>query len=72
MEIAIAMEESPIGDNQANGAAENAGKNAQGQFLALTNALESRINKRAPATCRLARSIARDPGTSILAARTHT
>ncbi len=41
----IVIEEAPAGDHQANGAAENAVKNAQDQFGALKNALESRINK---------------------------
>jgi hypothetical protein len=43
--VEIVMEEAPVGDHQANGVAENAVKNAQGHFRALTNALESRINK---------------------------
>ena len=42
----IVMEEAPVGNRQANGVAENAVKNSQGQFLALKNALGSRINQR--------------------------
>ncbi len=44
--VEIAMEEAPVGDRQANGVAENAVRNAQGQLRVLRNALESRINKR--------------------------
>ncbi len=40
------MEEAPVRDHQANAASENAVKNAQGQFRALKDALDSRINKR--------------------------
>ena len=42
----IVMEEAPVGDHQANGAAKNAVKNVQGQFRVLKDALESRIKKR--------------------------
>ncbi len=40
------MNESPVGDHQANGVAENSLKNVQDQFRVLKNALESRVNKR--------------------------
>ncbi len=43
--VEIVMEESPVGDHQANGAAENLVQNAQGQFRVLSDALECRINK---------------------------
>ncbi len=42
----IVMEEAPVGDHLANRVAENAAKNAQGQFRVLKTALEIRINKR--------------------------
>ena len=42
----IVMEEAPVGDHQANGAAEIAVKNAQGQFRAIKDALESRHKRR--------------------------
>ncbi len=44
--VEVVVEESPVGDHQANGVAENAVKNVQGQFRVLKDALESRINKR--------------------------
>ncbi len=44
--IEIALEESPVNDHQASGLAENAVKNAQGQFNALKDALESREGRR--------------------------
>ena len=40
----IIMEEAPVGDHQANGAAENVVKNAQCQPRVLKNALERRVN----------------------------
>ncbi len=42
--VEIVMEESPVGDHQANGVAESAVKNVQGQPRVLENALEGRIN----------------------------
>ena len=45
-DVEIVMEESPVGDHQANGAAENAVKNVQGQFRALKDALEARLGAR--------------------------
>ena len=44
--MGIVMEEALVGDHQANGVAEKAVKNAQGQFRVLKDALESRINRR--------------------------
>ncbi len=46
MSAEIAMEESPVGDYRANSVAETAVKNAQSQCRVLTDALESRINRR--------------------------
>ncbi len=40
------MEEVPVGDHQANGLAENAVKNTQGQFRVIKDALESRHGSR--------------------------
>ena len=40
------MEEVPVGDHQANGLAENAIKNVQGQFRVIKDALESRHGRR--------------------------
>ena len=45
-DVEIVMEEAPVGDHQANGAAENAVKNIQGQFRALKDALETRLGGR--------------------------
>ena len=39
--VEIALEEAPVGDHQANGVAENAVKNSQGQF----RAIEERIGE---------------------------
>ncbi len=44
--VEIVMEESHVGDHHAKCAAEDAVKNAQGQFRVLKDALESRINRR--------------------------
>ena len=41
-DVEIVTEESPVGDHQANGLAENAVKNVQGQFRVMKDALESR------------------------------
>ncbi len=38
--VEIIREEAPVGDHQANGVAENAVKNVQGQFRVLRGALE--------------------------------
>ena len=38
----IILEEVPVGDHQANGLAQNAVKNVQGQFRVIKDALESR------------------------------
>ncbi len=43
--VETVMEESFVGDHQANGVAENAVNNAQGQFRVLKDAMESRINR---------------------------
>jgi len=45
-DVEIIMEETPVGDHQANGMIENAIKNIQGQFRALKDALESRLGAR--------------------------
>ncbi len=37
--VEIVMEEAPVGDHQANGAAENAVKNAQGQLRVLKKSI---------------------------------
>ncbi len=42
-DVEVVMGEAPVGDHQANGAAENAVKNIQGQFRVLKDALESRL-----------------------------
>ncbi len=45
-DVEIVTEESPVGDHQANGAAENAVKNVQGRFRVLKDALEARLGAR--------------------------
>ncbi len=57
-EVELVLEESPVGDRQANGLVENAVKNVQGQFRVIKDALGSRYNRRLggghPAAPRLA------------------
>ncbi len=45
-DVEIVMEEVPVGDHQANGLAENAAKNVQGQIRVIKDALESRCGRR--------------------------
>ncbi len=40
--VEIVMEEALVGDHQANGVEESAGKNVQGQFRVIKDALERR------------------------------
>ncbi len=45
-DVEIVMEEVPVGDHEANGLAENAVKNVQGQFRVIKDALESGHGRR--------------------------
>ena len=45
-DVELIMQESPVGDHQANGLAENAVKNVQGQVRTLKDALETRLKAR--------------------------
>ncbi len=45
-DVEVVMEEVPVGDRAANGVAEKAVKNAQGQFRVLKDALEARLGAR--------------------------
>jgi hypothetical protein len=45
-EIDIVLEESPVGEHQANGDIEGAIRQVQGQFRAMKDALETRYNER--------------------------